>query len=376
MRNININSRDRDNVTKLLKVYGTQPALAEAVNKHFITEGFKCDKSNVSRWQSGNMPVPRLVSDWMVTEVFRNTLYGSVALETKDLPGWFIFLVDGLCRSPESVEAGLEAALRVQAGGDYRKSTKKQSTNTKPWVWAVFAAFIGMLQREQRDLDAAGESFDCAVDLAKEAFDCAVDPAEKDKAKGLIPRYHTNALNIHRELKFKDFSERKITNEEYIEFVESTLTEQKSVLKAAEQAGGLSEKDRAFMLRHIMRMDSILNKKREFDMYLIEARKCEGFGKTPEDRDASLGEMLSPTHDEDNDFGNARRYESTYEIRGVSPERASRSPGKYPRKMVSRVNAILAVTVITLGSFQIGIGPTGTDEPSLGHSVRGGDYSG
>jgi hypothetical protein len=73
---------------------------------------------------------------------------------------------------------------------------------------------------------------------------------------------------------------------------------------------GHEEEDEDLRLKALLRNLSRLDDRKLHDHWLAKARKHEGFGKTPEKRDAYLRRWMSEKNDPDGDFKNARSYQS------------------------------------------------------------------
>ena len=125
----------------------------------------------------------------------------------------------------------------------------------------------------------------------------------QQNAPDLLPRYKTNVLNIRRELRLSQRTRKLITEQAYLDSLKGILAEQRDVLGTVKLDG-----DRVLALKHCLRITSLMDDRRGFAFYLCEARKCKGFGATPEDRDRALARYMSADHDEDGDFANAREY--------------------------------------------------------------------
>ena len=124
-----------------------------------------------------------------------------------------------------------------------------------------------------------------------------------------MPRYKTNLLNIRREIRFQERNRKLISEPTYLECLKTLLAEQRDVLGTVKSDG-----DRTLALKHCLRITSLLDDRRGFAYYLCEARKCKGFGPTPEERDRALARYMSADHDQDGDFANAREYRCIMEL--------------------------------------------------------------
>jgi len=280
-------------LTRLQKNLGTT-RLVNEINRNAGNLTSRYTRSHLHYWTQLKRPIPGEVITWLQEEAFlRLTPWGSYAFLGRKAPCLEIVL-DALRKPDPDLDAALDLVLRLEKAGDNLPERPLPAD-----TWPSVSALIGTLLRAKRLLPDARKAFERAVDLAEK------------HAQELLPRYRTNLLNIGREVRFEDFKRKLISQEAYEDFLKSILVKQREVLGEAKL-----ESDRTLALRHCLRLTSLLDDRREFAYFLCEARKCTGFGAAPEERDRALVRFMSPEHDEDRDFANAREYRCFMELVG------------------------------------------------------------
>lgn len=276
---------------RLQKDMGTT-RLVNEINRNAAAVHANYTRSHVHYWTQMKRPIPPDVVEWISKESFvRLTPWGSYAFLGQKAP-WLEMLLDSLRRPDADLDTALDVALRLEKAGDILPERP-----VAPDTWPSVAALIGTLYRVKGVLPEARNAFERAVELARKF------------APPLLPRYQTNLLNIRREIRFQECERKLVSREVYVEFLRTILTEQKEVLRDARLEG-----DQTLALRHCLRVSSLLDDRKAFAAFLIDARKCKGFGASPEDRDRALGRFMSAEHDADEDFANAREYRCYMEL--------------------------------------------------------------
>ncbi|MFN0314067.1 MAG: hypothetical protein ACKVQA_03385 [Burkholderiales bacterium] len=270
---------------RLQKDLGTTRTVNE-INKGAGAVHRKYTRSHLHYWTQMKRPIPADVALWIHNEAFvRLTPWGSYAFLGQKAP-WLELVMDSLRRPDANLDAALDLLSRIEKAGD-NVPERPVSADT----WPCVAALTGTILRVKGRIPDAKDAFERAVALARKS------------APDLLPRYETNLLNIRREVHFGERSRKLMSEEAYQDCLKKILTEQKSVLEKTKLDG-----DRTLALKHCMRMTSLMDDRRGFTHFLTEARKCKGLGAAPEDRDRALARFMSPEHDEDGDFANAREY--------------------------------------------------------------------
>lgn len=278
-------------LSRLQKDMGTT-RLVNEINRNAAALQANYTRSHVHYWTQMKRPIPRDVADWIGREAFvRLTPWGSYAFLGQKAP-WLEMVLDSLRRPDADLDATLDVVLRLEKAGDILPERPVAAD-----TWPSVAALVGTLYRVKGVLPEARNAFERSVELARR------------HAPQLLPRYLTNLLNIRREIRFQEQQRKLISAEVYREFLRGILAEQKEVLRDARQ-----EADQTLALRHCLRVSSLLDERKAFAAFLIEARKCKGFGQSPEDRDRALARFMAAEHDEDGDFANAREYRCFMEL--------------------------------------------------------------
>lgn len=344
---------DIKNINRLIKShYQSREKLLSSLNSKVQNESSKYSKAHLSHWIKGTRQIPLPVKEWLNDEVFlRCTPWGSFSI-MKGLPVWFDGIVN-ILKSSQDVDMALDLAMRCQAAGDYDPKNKKE----EPWVWAALSAFIGVIFRTKDDLESANAAFEDSVSLLEQIG---------EKGRHIYPRYMTNNLSIKRELAYRQYNENLMSEDDYKKALEDTKFSQKKLLEEEMNNGSLSCEDHALMLRHLLRLSSLLNDRKAFDEFLNEARTCQGFGKGEEDRDLKLRDLLKEENDCDGDFHNARAYQSTYELFGMNSNKSS-------RKSMSAVIAL--IVFLGIGNIHLGIDETSGSNICSAKVLCGGDYA-
>ncbi len=278
-------------LSRLQKNLGTTQLVNE-INRNASNLDSRYTRSHLHYWTQLKRPIPGEIVTWLQKEAFiRLTPWGSYAFLGKKAP-WLEIVLDALRKPEPDLNAALDLVLRLEKAGD-NIPERPLSADT----WPSLSALVGTILRVKGLLPDARRAFERAVDLAEKY------------APELLPRYRTNLLNIGREVRFEDFKHKLISPEAYRGYLKAILAKQREVLGQAQL-----ESDRTLALKHCLRLTSLLDDRREFSYFLCEARKCKGFGPSPEDRDRALVRFMNAEHDEDRDFENAREYRCFTEL--------------------------------------------------------------
>lgn len=303
-------------------------------------------RAHLSLWKRGRRPIPQEVQVFIRDDYLqRNTPYGSffVINDPSDSPPFLPLLLDGLRKANPDLKAVLGHAMAVQAAG---KEVQYGGVEVKDRHWAILAALIGTLQRQLGDTESALRSFEDAKSFSEKS------------APDLMPRYSTNFLNAQRESYFKDKTK---TESEYHIMLAHIFDEQGKLLNLAKKAD-----DKKLIMKHLMRLASLLNKKKDFEAYLRQARRSDAFGTSETERDAYLIDWLDPSHDIDGDFDNARKWDGYRQLIDTQPKRKKRSA-------VAVLTLLLALTAISIPQAIVDeVGATVS--PIYAAKLGGGDY--
>ena len=148
---------------------------------------------------------------------------------------------------------------------------------------------------------SVGQSAKGATYNAYQDFKVAADRAQ-DVAPELYPRYFISACVWESQLDDQRFKQGYITDASWKKKLRSTMA---AVAKTVPSR----DVDKKLRLQLLMRNASRINDKPVFVHWLNEARKCSGFGATPESIDKSIKDWMSEPNDLDGDFRNARSYQ-------------------------------------------------------------------
>ena len=315
-------------------------------------------KSQLSQWRHGHRKLPKALHEWVKKEYLSIcTPFGSVTESPAILP--CLSIASGCVRhalARETSEADLEAALdlvlRLQA------SHRGYPMNAE--ARAQLHAMAGVLYRKAERLPEA-----------EAAFQAAVHALDQEPAV-LRAYYETNLLNIRREQVFRRHAAGELPMHSYPAHLQATLTRQHQVLAALPRD---AHRERALGLRHVLRLNALLDARPAFEAALQEARQCPGFGDTPEAIDQALFKLLD--NDVDGDFAPARRYVGarfTQARFNDYLDRLTLQPNR-PRSAQRRVSPLLGLAVLLFLAFPLapreGLADTGNRPSPM---IIGGDY--
>jgi len=294
---------------KFIAMHGTLEKAATKINNGISKKEKPYTKSSISHWINNNRRMSDEVFIFVKNQVFQKDWGSIYILLPEEQPFFFDVIKDLITQG--KFEGAIDIAIRCQAAGDCDPEKKEN-----PAIWAYLAAIIGCIYRDQassKDITEAQKYK--LLEKSAEAFEDANSLADNLLYKCMAIRYKTNCLSIRREIEFHKCSKDN-KNSKYLGFVREVFTEQDSLLKLL--INGIIDKETedtiVLVLRHLLRISSLLNDETSFSYYLKMAQKREGFGATPEERDASLKKQFDKRHDSDNDFENARSYKCVQEL--------------------------------------------------------------